>query len=44
MAAIFQYTLWTYKMIVTNIPWWLWVLIVIAIVVKLFARRVSKKR
>lgn len=42
--AIFQYALWTFKIILTNIPWWLWILIVFAIVVNLFARRISKKR
>jgi len=44
MAAIFKYTLWTFQTIVTNIPSWFWILIILAVGVNLFARRISKKR
>lgn len=43
-SAILKYAFWTFKMIVTNIPLWLWMLIFLAIGVNLFARGVSKKR
>lgn len=42
-VAILQWAFWTLKLIVINIPWWLWILIVLAGAITLFAPRAPKK-
>lgn len=41
-AAAFGEIAWNYKMMVTNIPWHVWLFIVLAVGVKLLERRCLK--
>ncbi len=43
-AEIFKWAFWTFKMIVSAIPWWAWILIILAVGVDLFVLRIAKRR
>jgi len=43
LSLILYYALWTIKVIILGIPWWLWILIILAIVVKFFTSKPRRR-